>query len=208
MDNTRIFSRVTGKTKLSLVIPKNDAAPRAGSAVSTDLAMRYAAPVAGTTETNTSVAQAGAVVVAISDYLHRKKLSKSYRLLLADDGLNNRRPIARELERAGHRVTFVGDGEQALDALIEADFDVLILDVDMPVMGGLEATRLIRVMQAGTVGVSIIMFAHDTTSTAVREARDAGVDLLLPKPVELNTLYAAIAMLAEKGAQPMRKVAP
>ncbi|MGH7078693.1 MAG: ATP-binding protein, partial [Acetobacteraceae bacterium] len=68
------------------------------------------------------------------------------RILVADDNRTNQKVIAKILERAGHSVMTVGDGEAALDALEDEPFDVVLMDVNMPKMDGLEATKLWRMV--------------------------------------------------------------
>ena len=142
--------------------------------------------------------EAAAGTISLADYYQRKEPTRSYRILVADDDQINRKVMSKQLEVAGHNAKLVADGEQALDALGEADYDVVILDSHMPVMNGLEATRLIRVMQAGRASVPIILFSADATPEAIKEATDAGVDVFLPKPIEASRLYATIEQLAEK----------
>ena len=142
--------------------------------------------------------ETAAGTISLADYYQRKEPTRCYRVLAADDDPTNRTVLSKQLEMAGHSVKLVADGEQALDALGEADYDVVILDSHMPVMTGLEATRLIRVMQAGRAGVPIIMFSADATPETIREATDAGVDAFLPKPVEARRLYSTLEQLAEK----------
>jgi len=137
-------------------------------------------------------------IISLADYYRRKEPTRSYRVLVADDDQINRRVMSKQLEMAGHSAKLVADGEQALDALGEADYDVVILDSNMPVMTGIEAARLIRVMQAGRASVPIILFSADSTPETIQEAIAAGVDVFLPKPVEASKLYATIEQLAEK----------
>ena len=150
--------------------------------------------------------EASAGVISLSDYYQSKEPTRSYNILAADDDPVNRMVIAKQLEMAGHSVKLVADGEQALDALEVADYDLVILDSHMPVMTGLEATRLIRVMQAGRAGVPIIMFSADATPESIEEATDAGVSVFLPKPVEAGRLYAAIEQLVDKRSKVATKV--
>ena len=156
--------------------------------------------------------EVAAGVISLADYYQRKAPTRSYRVLVADDDPINRKVISKQLEVAGHYANLVADGEQALDALGEADYDVVILDSHMPIMTGLEAARLIRAMQAGRASVPIIMFSADATPEAIQEAADAGVDVFLPKPVEVRRLYATIEQLAEKHtrktAKPVQAIAP
>ncbi len=145
-------------------------------------------------------------VISLSEYYQRKEPTRSYSILVADDDHINRTVISKQLEMAGHRVKLVVDGEKALDELQQSDYDLVILDSHMPVMTGLEATRLIRVMQAGRAGVPIIMFSADATPETIEEALDAGVSLFLPKPLEASRLYAAIEQLVDKVAKDTSKV--
>ncbi len=151
-------------------------------------------------------------IISLADYYRRKEPARSYRVLVADDDQINRRVMSKQLEMAGHSAKLVADGEQALDALGEADYDVVILDSNMPVMTGIEAARLIRVMQAGRASVPIILFSADSTPETIQEATAAGVDVFLPKPVEASKLYATIEQLAEKRSREkagvVRAIAP
>jgi two-component system sensor histidine kinase RpfC len=144
--------------------------------------------------------------ISLADYYQRKEPTPCYRILAADDDPINRTVLSKQLEMAGHSVKLVADGEQALDALGEAEYDLVILDSHMPVMTGLEATRLIRVMQAGRAGVPVILFSADSTPETIREATDAGVDAFLPKPIDVRRLYATIEQLAEKRARKTAQV--
>ena len=150
--------------------------------------------------------QTAAGVISLAEYYQRKEPTKSYSILVADDDQINRKVISKQLEMAGHRVKLVADGEQALDALGEADYDVVILDSHMPVMSGLEAIRLIRVMQAGRASTPIIMFSADATPEIIEEATDAGANVFLPKPVEVSRLYETIEQLAGKRSRETAKV--
>ncbi|MDQ5946747.1 MAG: hypothetical protein QG619_2177, partial [Pseudomonadota bacterium] len=71
------------------------------------------------------------------------------RLLLAEDNLINQRLAVTLLERRGHQVRVCGNGEEALKALTEETYDAVLMDIQMPVMGGFEATRRIREQEAG-----------------------------------------------------------
>jgi two-component system, sensor histidine kinase RpfC len=112
----------------------------------------------------------------------------------------NQRVIVAILERAGHRVRVVGDGEQALDALENERFDVVIMDLNMPRLGGLDAARAYRFMDPESMQVPIIMLSADVTSETVKECEDAGIDAFLPKPVEARRLLDTIVSLVAKRA--------
>ena len=72
------------------------------------------------------------------------------RLLLAEDNAVNQRLAATLLERRGHKVTIANNGREALDALAARSFDVVLMDVQMPEMGGFEATGIIRERERAT----------------------------------------------------------
>jgi CheY-like chemotaxis protein len=91
-------------------------------------------------------------------------------------------------------VVSVEDGAQALAALEDNDFDVVLMDMQMPVMDGLEATRRIRGGEAGAVGAAapVIMLTANALPEHVAASRAAGADLHLEKPVTLPALLEAL----------------
>src|SRR5229473_2417843 len=112
----------------------------------------------------------------------------------------NRRVIVGILERAGHRVRVVDDGEQALDVLENERFDVVIMDLNMPELGGLDAARAYRFMDPDAIQVPIIMLSADVTSETMKECEEAGIDAFLSKPIEARRLLDTIASLIAKRA--------
>ena len=70
--------------------------------------------------------------------------SSTRRVLLAEDNLVNQRVAVGLLSRRGHHVTVVANGQEAVDAVVREQFDIVLMDLQMPVMGGLEATKAIR----------------------------------------------------------------
>ena len=106
------------------------------------------------------------------------------RVLVADDNQVNRRVVEKILERAGHQATLVGNGEEALDALAADHFDVALMDVNMPVLNGIEATKLHRFASLGQRHVPIIGLTADASPATAERCREAGMDACLTKPVE------------------------
>ena len=140
-------------------------------------------------------------VISLSDYYAARDANKRrYQILVAEDNAVNQRVIVGILERAGHRVRVVGDGEQALDVLENERFDVVIMDLNMPELGGLDAARAYRFMDPEATQVPIIMLSADVTAEAMKECEEAGVDAFLPKPVEARRLLDTIATLVAKRA--------
>ena len=125
------------------------------------------------------------------------------RVLVADDNPTNREVIGKILERSGHAVTLVNDGEQTLD-VVEADaHDLVILDRNMPGMGGMQALPALRLMTRGRERLPVIMLSADATPEAKREALAAGADVFLPKPIEALRLLDEIQRLAAPKAAPV-----
>jgi two-component system sensor histidine kinase RpfC len=95
----------------------------------------------------------------------------------------------------------VGDGEQALDALENERFDLVIMDLNMPELGGLDAARAYRFIDPESVRVPIIILSADVTAEAMEECEEAGIDAFLPKPVEARRLLDTIArLIAERSS--------
>jgi len=140
-------------------------------------------------------------VISLSDYYASRDANRRrYQILVAEDNAVNQRVIVGILERAGHKVRVVGDGEQALDVLENERYDVIIMDLNMPELGGLDAARAYRFMDPGAGQVPIIMLSADVTSEAIKECEDAGIDAFLPKPIEARRLLDTIATLITKRA--------
>jgi len=139
-------------------------------------------------------------VVRLQDYA-RRGAARKLRVLVADDNPTNREVIGKILERGGHSVSLASDGEQALDALQEDAFDALILDRNMPGMGGIEALQALRLMTRGRERLPVIMLSADATPETRREALEAGADAFLPKPVEALRLLEEIRTLCAAPAQ-------
>ena len=113
-------------------------------------------------------------------------------VLVADDNRTNRKVIAKILERAGHDVHLVDNGERALDALNERAIDVALMDVNMPVMNGIEATKLYRFASLGRKRVPIIALTADASPEMRRRCEDAGMDSCVTKPIEPARLLGII----------------
>jgi two-component system sensor histidine kinase RpfC len=90
----------------------------------------------------------------------------------------------------------VNDGEQALDAVERQSPDLVILDRNMPGMGGMEALQALRLMSRGRERLPVIMLSADVTTEAKREALEAGADAFLSKPIETLRLLNEVQVLA------------
>lgn len=117
---------------------------------------------------------------------------RSLRVLVADDNRVNTRVLQMVLKRAGHAVTIVEDGEQALEVLTETDFDVVLMDLNMPVMDGVQATKLFRFGALGRPYTPVIGLTADVTGGVEARCREAGMDDCLSKPIEPRLLLDSI----------------
>jgi two-component system sensor histidine kinase RpfC len=122
------------------------------------------------------------------------------KILVAEDNAINQKVINKILESAGHRPVLVANGEQALDALARESFDLVILDMQMPVVSGLEVVKIYRFTGPKDATVRFLILTANATTEAMKECREAGVDGFLTKPIEPVKLLDQIDRLAPKGA--------
>jgi two-component system sensor histidine kinase RpfC len=113
-------------------------------------------------------------------------------VLVAEDNRINQQVIERMLRSAGHSVTLVDDGEQALDALEAASFDVVLMDVNMPVMNGLDAVKLHRFATGGRDSPPFVALTADATEETRRQCDEAGMAGYVTKPVDMDQLLGLI----------------
>jgi two-component system, cell cycle response regulator DivK len=114
------------------------------------------------------------------------------RVLLAEDNPDNREMLARRLQRKGFTVDVAEDGALAVAAASRNKPDLVLMDVSMPVMSGLEATRALRA-QAHTADLKIIALTAHAMASARDECMEAGCDAFATKPVDFNALLDVIA---------------
>jgi len=135
-------------------------------------------------------------VISFREHYERSVRERSgVRILVADDNGTNRKIIARILEHGGHTVELVENGEQALDKLEQGRFDLMILDKNMPDMGGLEVIKIHRATSLRNPPVPAIILTADATTEAMRECEDAAVEGYLTKPVDTLILLDTVARL-------------
>ncbi|WP_366941097.1 ATP-binding protein [Brevundimonas sp.] len=118
---------------------------------------------------------------------------RSLRVLLAEDHPTNQRVVQLILGSAGAEVVTVENGALAVEAVGRSRFDVILMDMQMPVMDGLTATREIRRIEPGGTRTPIIMLSANAMAEHRYEALAAGADLHVAKPVTAASLLAGIA---------------
>lgn len=130
---------------------------------------------------------------------HRARI-KSARVLVADDHAANRLLLQGVLQKAGHRVMTVDDGEVALDALAGGGFELALLDLHMPSLSGIDLLRQLRVMEAGArARTPVMIISADATPESAQACRNAGARAFITKPFAAARLLDAIAAILSGG---------
>ena len=122
----------------------------------------------------------------------------SLHVLVAEDSLVHQRLMVHLLENQGHTVSVVNNGKDAVSALQSRTFDVVLMDIEMPQMDGLTATRMIRAREA--LGPKHLPIVAVTSRNNRRECLDAGMDAYLAKPLTRDGLAKTIEMVTAKAA--------
>jgi len=117
---------------------------------------------------------------------------RRYRILLAEDNYINQKVVQKILQRAGHQVRVVDTGEQTLLALQQQDFDLAILDMQMPDMGGVEVIRRYLATQGSDGAMPFMMLTANATVDAQEQCRSLGVSAFLTKPVRSSQLVRIV----------------
>lgn len=124
----------------------------------------------------------------------RRKLS----VLVADDNRTNQMVTSKVLERAGHSVTVVGDGSSALEALRCNSFDVALMDLNMPVLNGIEAFEQYRNGLNNQAPTPVIAFTADATEGARARCKQAGFQACATKPIEPARLLELVSQITQQ----------
>ncbi|CAK9045828.1 Sensor histidine kinase GacS, partial [Durusdinium trenchii] len=118
-----------------------------------------------------------------------QELSK-LKILVVDDNLVNRIMIERFLERWKIPCKGVDSGEKALEAILDEDFDLILLDLQMPEMDGYEVAKTIRGMKSERfINIPIVAISADTLANVYHRVLSAGMDDFLAKPFNPNELF-------------------
>jgi signal transduction histidine kinase/ActR/RegA family two-component response regulator len=218
------MTRRFGGTGLGLTISANlvelmggrlwlDSEPGAGSCFHFTMPVRIATRPAQQVASRHVVALDGLPVPAVDDqntrhdprtvpgparrHVDRQALPRQLRILVAEDNSVNQRFAVGLLEKRGHNVKLVATGTEAVEAVERERFDIVLMDVQMPEMDGLDATRAIRARERGTDRrVPIIaMTAHAMTGDRTR-CLEAGMDDYVTKPLRSAELFDSIAQFA------------
>jgi signal transduction histidine kinase/CheY-like chemotaxis protein len=121
------------------------------------------------------------------------------RVLVAEDNAANQRVATLMLDRLGHHVDVVSDGEQAVSAIMDKEYDLVLMDLHMPFLDGLTATRRAAALRPDGLPRIVAMTASATEDTR-RDSIEAGMSGFLTKPVELGDLAAILAETTPRAA--------
>jgi signal transduction histidine kinase len=125
-------------------------------------------------------------------------LQRALSILVAEDTAVNRMVVMAMLSKQGHRVTVVEDGEQAVEAYRSKSFDLILMDVQMPKMGGMDAAKAIRKLEFETMAkrIPIIALTAAVLPSDRESCHEAGMDDLMEKPFKESKLAELIAQLS------------
>ncbi len=126
--------------------------------------------------------------------------ARSLHVLAAEDNPVNREVLAAMIDQLGHRVTFATNGREALTAMQDNTFDLVLMDLHMPELDGIEATQRIRALHTGNTDVPIFALTADAFTDTEERCRAAGMTGFLTKPVELERLKSLLDGHAVGGA--------
>lgn len=117
------------------------------------------------------------------------------RVLMVDDNISNLALVAAMLDAVGHKVDTAANGKVAVARVAETDYDVVLMDVNMPIMDGLEATARIRAMENPKSRVPIVALTAASTPEEADRCIKAGMDGHIGKPVDVELLLSTVADL-------------
>jgi two-component system, sensor histidine kinase and response regulator len=124
----------------------------------------------------------------------------SGRVLLVEDNAINQRVARRFLERLGCAVQVVGDGAQAIDAFQRSAYGFILMDMQMPIMDGIEATRRIRELEGGRSRTPIVALTANAMMGTLERCLEAGMDDYLTKPLDISRLEDVLDRFMDNSA--------
>jgi signal transduction histidine kinase/ActR/RegA family two-component response regulator len=128
----------------------------------------------------------------LPDPADREDPAERLRVLVAEDHPVNRKVVGLLLQSMGHEVSFAEDGQQALAKASEQDFDLVLMDIHMPVMDGLDSARQIRALEGARARVPIVALTADVVNDAAEQAMASGMNAFLSKPLQKAQLLAVM----------------
>ena len=121
-----------------------------------------------------------------------RRAADSLRVLVAEDNLVNQEFAAEALRKLGHRLSVASDGEEALRMMREQIFDIVLMDVQMPKLSGLDVTRKYREIEPEALHTPIVALTAHSGLDDRERCLEAGMDAVLTKPIDLRQLHAVV----------------
>lgn len=136
---------------------------------------------------------------ADADAEHTGPESPPQNILVVEDNPVSQRIVVKMLAQKGHKVTAVGNGDDAISAVQQAEFNMVFMDVNMPGRNGLDTTRAIHALGGKLEKLPVIGLTANIMEDFVRKCYDAGMIAHVPKPFSPKSLYDAVALVAGTG---------
>jgi two-component system sensor histidine kinase/response regulator len=133
--------------------------------------------------------------IITQQHLRQKRAREKRRILVAEDNVVNQKVVVRTLEKLGYRADVVKDGQEAVSAWESGLYDLILMDCEMPVLDGYQATRQIRSREKGGLHIPIIALTAHAIKGAELECRAAGMDDFVTKPMDRTQLAACLDRL-------------
>lgn len=129
-------------------------------------------------------------------------VSKSINVLVAEDDSINQLVIKKHMEKFGYKADFADNGQDAIEKLKSGNYNIVLMDMQMPVLDGYEAIQIIRKHLPGELNrIPIIAITASILSDAPRKCLDAGADDYVPKPYDINDLHQKIEKWVAKNGE-------
>ena len=131
-----------------------------------------------------------------------ESVSRSVNVLVAEDDSINQLVIKKHMEKFGYKADFADNGQDAIEKLKSGNYDIVLMDMQMPVLDGYEAIQIIRKHLPGELNrIPIIAITASILSDASRKCLDAGADDYVPKPYDINDLHEKMEKWVAKNGE-------
>ena len=154
----------------------------------------FEVPIQRATESDVNALSMHGIEGAYSESLRQlKELGRPLRVLVAEDNATNQIVVKAVLAKFGITPDLAGNGAEAVEALRHSRYDAVFMDVHMPEMDGLEATRAIRMLKAPSAATPIIALTANALANDIEQCRVAGMNAYVSKPFRTEELVIALA---------------
>jgi two-component system sensor histidine kinase RpfC len=151
-----------------------------------------------------AAARDGNVIAFDDPFVRHRARVRSMRILVAEDERANQLILRANLQRAGHRVELAEDGEQVLDLLVRERYDLVIIDMRMPGVSGIDVLKEARFLEAGIRRTPFVALSAESNAEVVRDLERLGVAALLIKPVVATELLDVLTRVRAAEDAPQR----